>query len=71
MSGSTTPLIVKQANVMQVFEFREAPEPMIVMEYYPNGNMVDALILDDGRRISATGQILDGLSHLHAKGLAQ
>ncbi|KAF2817572.1 kinase-like protein, partial [Mytilinidion resinicola] len=55
---------------MQVFEFREAPEPMIVMEYYPDGNMVDALVVDDERRISAAGQILDGLSHLHAKGLA-
>ena len=55
---------------MQVFELREAPEPMIVMAYYPDGNMVDALVVDDERRISATGQILDGLSHLHAKGLA-
>lgn len=70
MPASTTPLIVEQANVMQVFEFLETPEPMIVMEYYPDGNMVDALVVDDERRISATGQILDGLNHLHAKGLA-
>ncbi len=55
---------------MQVFEFREAPEPMIIMEYYPDGSIVDALVVDDMRRISAMGQILDGLSHLHAKGLA-
>lgn len=55
---------------MQVFELREAPEPMIVMKHYPDGYMVDTLILDDGRCISATGQILGGLSHLHGKGLA-
>jgi len=55
---------------MQVFEFREVPEPMIIMEYYHDRNMVDALIVDDERRISALGQILDGLRHLHSKGLA-
>jgi serine/threonine protein kinase len=55
--------------VVQVFEFREAPDPMIIMEYYPDGNIVDALIISDERRISAVGQILDGLSYLHAKGL--
>jgi len=55
---------------MQVFEFREVPEPMIIMEYYQDKNMVDALITDDERHISAMGQVLDGLNHLHAKGLA-
>lgn len=45
VSVSTTPLIVEQANVMHVFEFREVPEPMIFMEYYLDGNMADALMV--------------------------
>ncbi|KAI9781671.1 MAG: hypothetical protein M1816_002228 [Peltula sp. TS41687] len=56
-------------NVMEVFEFRETPEPMIVMAYYPIGNIVDAGIVGEEAYISALGQILDGLSHLHAKGV--
>jgi len=63
-------LIVEQPNVMQVFEFREIPEPMIIMDYYSAGNMVDAGVVDEDRYVSALGQILDGLSHLHAKGVA-
>jgi serine/threonine protein kinase len=62
--------IIEQANVMQVFEFRDVPEPMIIMEYYPEGNMADASVVDEERRLSALGQVLDGLSHLHTKGLA-
>jgi serine/threonine protein kinase len=62
-------LIIEQPNIMRVFEFRETLEPMIVMAYYPDGNLVDAGVVDDERCISALGQILDGLSHLHAKGV--
>jgi serine/threonine protein kinase len=62
-------LIVEQPNVMQVFEFREKPEPMIIMAYYPDGNIVDAGVDDDERYVSALGQILDGLSRLHAEGV--
>jgi serine/threonine protein kinase len=55
--------------VAQVFELQEKPEPKIIMAYYPHGNMVDALILDEDRRLSGFGQVLDALSHLHAKGI--
>ena len=60
-------LIIEQPNVMQVFEFRETPEPIIIMAYYHQGNIVNAGIVDEDRYISALGQILDGLNHLHAK----
>ena len=62
-------LSIGQPNVMQVFEFRETPEPMIIMAYYPQGNIVNAGIIDDDRHVSAFGQVLDSLSHLHAKGV--
>lgn len=62
-------LIVEQPNVMQVFEFWEKPEPVIIMVYYPDGNIVDAGVINDESYVSALGQILDGLSHLHEKGV--
>ncbi|GAB1311976.1 hypothetical protein MFIFM68171_02186 [Madurella fahalii] len=34
-------------NVVQVFEFREAPEPAIIMDYYPLRNITDASIAYD------------------------
>ncbi|KAL9042525.1 MAG: hypothetical protein Q9214_003752 [Letrouitia sp. 1 TL-2023] len=40
------------------------------MAYFSLGNIVDAGIFDEDRYVSAWGQILDGLSHLHAKGVA-
>ena len=55
---------------MQVYEFRETPQPMIIMDYYPDGNITDVNIFNEELHISAFGQILDGLSHLHAKGVA-
>lgn len=70
VSASTMTLIDEQPNVMQVFEFRETPEPMIILDYYSEGNIVDAGDIDDERYVSALGQILDGLSHLHAKEVA-
>lgn len=53
----------------QVFELRETPEPMITMAYYPDRNIVDAGIVDEARRISGFGQVLEALSHLHKKGV--
>ncbi|KAK0335642.1 hypothetical protein LTR94_011897 [Friedmanniomyces endolithicus] len=55
-------------NVVQVFELRETPEPTIIMDYYPLGNITDTNTAYD-EYVSAWGQILDGLKHLHAKGV--
>ncbi|KAK5071413.1 hypothetical protein LTR70_010563 [Exophiala xenobiotica] len=55
-------------NVVQVFELRETPEPAIIMDYYPLGNITDANTAYE-EYVSAWGQILDGLKHLHAKGV--
>lgn len=55
---------------MQVFEFRETPEPMMIMTYYRHGNIVDAGIVDEDQYVTLLGQILDGLKHLHSKGVA-
>jgi serine/threonine protein kinase len=38
------------------------------MNYYPLGNIVNASMHED-EHVAAWGQILDGLSHLHAKGV--
>jgi len=54
--------------VVQVFELRETPEPAIIMDYYPLGNITDANTAYD-EYVTAWGQILDGLKHLHAKGV--
>lgn len=43
---------------------------MIIMDYYFTGNIVEAGVIDKNRYVSALGQILDSLSHLHAKGVA-
>lgn len=53
----------------QVFELRETPEPMIIMDYYSHGNIKDAGIVDEARCITGFGQLLDALSHLHEKGV--
>lgn len=55
---------------MQVYEFRETPEPMIVMDYYPAGNIMNVDVFNEELYISAMGQILDGLSHLHKTEIA-
>ena len=51
-----------------MFELRETPEPAIIMDYYPHGNISDANTAYD-EYVTAWGQILDGLKHLHAKGV--
>lgn len=55
---------------MQVTDFWETPGPVIFMDYYSRGNAVDAGIVEEVQYVTATGQILDGLDHLHAKGVA-
>ena len=69
LSAAAMILKVEQPNVMQVFEFRENLEPMIIMAYYEAGNMANACLDGDEDYVSAFGQILDGLTHLHAKGV--
>lgn len=54
---------------MQVFEFRETPQPVIIMDYYRLGSVSKAEIGDEDSYISVLGQVLDGLKHLHAKGV--
>jgi serine/threonine protein kinase len=68
MSAPSTMLNIKQPNVMRVFEFRESPDPLIIMDYYEHGNIAEADVAYD-QYVTAFGQILDGLSHLHAKGV--
>lgn len=55
---------------MQVFELREAPEPMTIMTYYQQGNIIDAGIVDEDRYVTLIGQVLDGLKHFHSHGVA-
>ena len=43
---------------------------MIIMDYYPDGNIADGGGIDEGGYVSVLGQVLDGLVHLHAKGIA-
>lgn len=62
-------LTIEQPNIMRVIEFRGTPEPMIIMDYYDLGNIMEAGVAYD-QYVSAVGQILDGLDHLHAKGVA-
>ena len=54
---------------MQVFELQETSESVIIMVYYPLRNIVDAEVVGDNRYVSAFGQILNGLNHLHVKGV--
>lgn len=56
--------------MIQVVEFQEKPEPLIVMDYYPLGNFFDAGIVDENVCVTALGQLLDGLDHLHKNAVA-
>lgn len=53
---------------MRVIEFRESPDPLIIMDYYEHGKITKADVAYD-QYVTAFGQILDGLGHLHAKGV--
>jgi serine/threonine protein kinase len=55
---------------MRVVEFQETPEPLIVMDYYSLGNIVDAGIINEDMCVTVLGQLLDGLNHLHQNGVA-
>lgn len=43
--------------------------PQLILEYYPLGNWTDAKIQED-ECVTALGQVLDGLRHLHQTGIA-
>ena len=52
-----------------MFELREKPEVMIIMPYFPRGNIVQAGIREESRLVTAVGQILDCLTFLHGRGV--
>lgn len=52
---------------MQVIEFRETPEPVLTMPYYPLGNLQDFTNVSAKQYVSAFRQILLGLRHLHER----
>lgn len=55
--------------VSQMFELRETSEP-IIMDFYFNGNIVNADVVDDDNRwIDPFGQVSDGLAHFPANGV--
>lgn len=60
---------MQQPNLVQVFELRESPEPLIIMAYYPVGNIAEACFMTETLYMSAFGQILAGLVHLHQNGV--
>ncbi|KJZ75273.1 hypothetical protein HIM_05467 [Hirsutella minnesotensis 3608] len=68
LMGIRREFAIMRDNPHAILDFHETPEPMIVMAYYPRGNIADAGLMDDELYVSALGQILDGLSHLHAQG---
>lgn len=52
-----------------MIEFRESPEVMIIMPYFPSGNIVQAGVRDESRLVTAFGQLLDCLTFLHERGV--
>lgn len=62
-------LTTEQPNMMRVFKFQESPKPHIIMNYYHCDNIAEAGI-NYNQYLTAFGQILDGLSHLHVKEVA-
>ncbi|KAI0426212.1 kinase-like protein [Xylaria sp. FL1042] len=54
-------------NIVPVFELREEPQVMIVMRYFPRGNIVQAGIRDESKLVTAFGQLLDCLAFLHSR----
>ncbi|KAF2759763.1 kinase-like protein [Pseudovirgaria hyperparasitica] len=57
-------------NIVQVIELRERPEVMIVMPYFPCGDMAHAGILAESELVTAVGQIIDCLAFLHSHDIA-
>lgn len=62
-------LIFRKPNIMQVVDFREKPEPQLLMPYYPLGNLEDVIDVESPQYISPFRQILLGLRHLHVRGV--
>ena len=62
-------LITEQSNVMQMIELREIPRSHLVMKYYEHDNILKACVTYD-QYITVFEQILNDLSHLHAKNIA-
>jgi len=60
-------LIIKQPNVIRVIDFQDTPKPLLLMPYYPIGNLRDLKSISDKQYISAFRQILFGLSHLYRR----
>ncbi|KAK3174011.1 hypothetical protein K4F52_010317, partial [Lecanicillium sp. MT-2017a] len=56
-------------NIIEAFDFWEEPNPVIFMALYCDGNMFNARGLSTECYITAFGQVLDGLAHLHAQGV--
>ncbi|KAL8376650.1 hypothetical protein RB595_007658 [Gaeumannomyces hyphopodioides] len=50
-----------------VFGMREWPEIMIVMPYFPSGNIAQAGVSDESKLVTAFGQLLDCLTFLHER----
>lgn len=56
-------------NVMRVIDFQDMHEPLLLMPYYPMGNLADLKSVSDEQYVSTFRQILLGLSHLHRRGV--
>ncbi|KAK2744243.1 hypothetical protein FQN57_004328 [Myotisia sp. PD_48] len=54
-------------NVMEVFELFKTPNPRMLMALYTYGSILDVDIVNEERFITALGQALDGVSHLHSR----
>ena len=63
-------LIVQKPNIMQVIDFYETPEPVLVMPYYPLGNLQDLKDVNREQYVSAFCQVLVGIRHLHEREVA-
>ncbi|MCJ1255217.1 hypothetical protein MMC24_003033 [Lignoscripta atroalba] len=57
-------------NVMPLIDFQETPDPVLMMPYYPLGNLQDIENVSEKQYVSAFRQILLGLRHLHGRGIA-
>lgn len=54
---------------MRVIEFRENPEPLLLMPYYPLGSLADCHNATQEQHASAFRQVLLGIRHLHQRGV--
>lgn len=57
-------------NIMKVIEFREEPEPFLLMPYYPLGSLDDYRGIDSAQYVSASRQMLLALRYLHGHKVA-